>query len=257
VKCYVTRASYNGKNAVDYDNAITAFGKISESRKLVNFGENFDYRYENNDKSLFEYQASFAPKEDNAWLDNGSYADAGQMGAFYTYSSNHWGNYGTGPIGPTQKLIDAYDSEDPRKAETIAQNPDNLGGDLWWVSPWDKFNGYQMVKYVNGARGNSYDKNWQLSSSNNPRILRLADVKLLVAEAYLATSKSPEALKQVNDVRERARKSTADGSEAAAPAALSSITMEDIMHERFLELAGEEGHRWTDLRRWHAAGYID
>ena len=29
------------------------------------------------------------------------------------------------------------------------------------------------------------------------------------------------------------------------------------MDERFIELCGEEGHRWTDLRRWHAAGYIN
>jgi hypothetical protein len=33
--------------------------------------------------------------------------------------------------------------------------------------------------------------------------------------------------------------------------------MTDIMQERFVELAGEEGIRWTDLRRWHAAGYIN
>lgn len=257
VKCYVIRANYNGNDAEDFRKAIAAFEKISDSRRLVAFGENFDYRHENNAESLFEYQASFAPKEDNAWLDNGWFPDASQMGAYYTYSGGHWGNYLSGALGPTMKLVEAFDPEDPRMAETVTQNPDNLDGKLWWVAPWDKFNGYQMVKYVNGARGDINDKNWQLSSANNPRILRLADVKLLAAEAYLATGNSEEALKQVNDIRERARKSTPDGTEAAAPAALSSITMEDIMHERFLELAGEEGHRWTDLRRWHAAGYID
>ena len=29
------------------------------------------------------------------------------------------------------------------------------------------------------------------------------------------------------------------------------------MNERFIELAGEEGIRWTDLRSWHVAGFID
>jgi starch-binding outer membrane protein, SusD/RagB family len=33
--------------------------------------------------------------------------------------------------------------------------------------------------------------------------------------------------------------------------------MQDIMVERFRELAGEEGHRWNDLRRWHNAGFIN
>ncbi|NJO70198.1 MAG: RagB/SusD family nutrient uptake outer membrane protein [Bacteroidetes bacterium] len=175
-----------------------------------------------------------------------------------TISMGIWGNYSSGVFGPTQKLVNAFESVDPRKEETLSNNAENLNGKLWWITPkWNKFSGYQMVKYRKGARGDSNDNTWALSSFNNTRILRLADVKLAVAEAYLATGNAAEALKQVNDIRERARKSTADGVEAAAPAALASVTMNDIMNERFLELAGEEGHRWTDLRRWHAAEYIN
>lgn len=259
-KCYALRACYNGKSASDYSKAIAAFEKISPSRKLVQFGDNFDYRKENNDESLFEYQASFNLKEDNSWLDNGFEGEggaAGQMGAFYSYSSDHWGSYGIGKIGPSLKLISAFNPQDPRIAETFSQNPDNLGGRLWWVYHWDKFGGNQLVKYVNGARGDCYDNKWSVTSANNPRLLRLADVKLVAAEAYLAIGKTADALKQVNDIRERARKSTADGVEAKEPAALIAVSMKDIMNERFLELAAEDGHRWTDLRRWHAAGYIN
>jgi tetratricopeptide (TPR) repeat protein len=259
-KCYTLRACYNNKNTGDYSKAITAFEKISNSRRLVNFGDNFDYRTENNDESLFEYQASFNLKEDNSWLDNGFEGEggsSGQMGSFYSYSSDHWGSYGCGKIGPSAKLISSFSPKDPRMAETFSQNPDNLGGKLWWVYHWDKFGGNQLVKYVNGARGDCYDNKWSITSANNPRILRLADVKLIAAEAYLSVGKSGDALKQVNDVRERARKSTSNGVESSVPAALTSVTIQDIMNERFLELAGEEGHRWTDLRRWHAAGYIN
>lgn len=258
VKCYVTRACYNSKNTDDYGKAITAFSRISASRKLVKFGDNFDYRTENNEESLFEFQASHAPAQDNPWLSNDFGGDVGQMGAFYHYFDGHWGNYSSGIFGPTQKLVNAFDPADPRKVETLSNNADNLNGKLWWITPqWDKFGGYQMVKYRNGARGDCNDNTWSITSYNNPRVLRLADVKLAVAEAYLATGKTAEALKQVNDIRERARKSTTDGVEAVAPAALGSVTMNDIMNERFVELAGEEGHRWTDLRRWHAAGYIN
>jgi hypothetical protein len=260
VKAYAMRANYNSKNVDDYNKAITAFTKMSSNHSLViPFGNNFDYRKENNAESLFEFQASLAPSgQDNAWLDNDFGGDVGQMGAFYHMFDGHWGNYSSGIVGPTQKLIDAFDPTDPRKAETLSDNANNLDGVLSWITPhWDKFNGYQMVKYINGERGNIYDPIWQISSANNTRILRLADVKLTVAEAYLATGKAGEALKQVNDIRERARKSTPDGTESLEPAALATVTMDDIMHERFLELAGEEGHRWTDLRRWHAAGYIN
>lgn len=259
-KAYAIRACYNNKSEEDYEKSVKAFENISDSRYLVHFGDNFDYRTENNAESLFEYQASFNLKEDNSWLDNGFGGEggqSGQMGAFYTYSSGHWGSYAIGKIGPTFKLIDAFDPNDPRMSETISKNPDNLGGKLWWVTPWDKFGGYQLVKYVNGERGDIYDENWQITSANNPRLLRLADIKLIAAEAYLALGRTNDALEQVNDVRERARISTKDGSEASAPAALSTVSIQDIMHERFLELAGEDGHRWTDLRRWHVAGYIN
>lgn len=258
VKAYTLRANYNGNNTADYAKAIAAFEKISGSRQLVPFGDNFDFRKENNAESLFEFQASFAPAQDNAWLSNDFGGDVGQMGAYYQYNHGHWGNYSTGVIGPSQKLINAFDPNDPRRGETFTSNANNLGGVLWWVAPrWNRFGGYQLVKYTNGERGNNYDRTWQLSSANNTRIIRLADVKLTVAEAYFATGNTAAALKQVNDVRERARKSTPDGREAAAPLALSSVRIQDIMNERFLELAGEEGHRWTDLRRWHAAGYIN
>ena len=66
-----------------------------------------------------------------------------------------------------------------------------------------------------------------------------------------------EALQHEYDIRSRARFSTVDGSEAAAPLNLETVTLEDIFNERLVELAGEMGIRWTDLRRWDAAGYID
>jgi hypothetical protein len=256
VKCYVLRACYNSKNAADYGKAITAFGKISGASLVASFGDNFDYRTENNSESLFEYQATQQPGgQDNAWLDN-DFGGVGQMGAYYHMWDGHWGNYTTGIYGPSEKLTKAFEVGDPRFEETCTKNADNLGWKLWWISPtWDKFYGYQMVKYTKGARGDKYDQMWQFSSSNNPRLLRLADVKLAVAEAYLQTGNPSAALTQVNDIRSRARKSATP--EALVPAALTVVTINDIIKERFLELAGEDGHRWTDLRRWHAAGFIN
>lgn len=262
VKLYVTRACYNSKNAGDYGKAITAFNNISASRKAqfnsVPYGESFDYRTENNPESLFEFQASIQPGgEDNQWLDNDFGGDVGQMSSFYHFSNAHWGNYSSGIFGPTQKLMDAFDSADPRKSETFkGSDVENYGGSYWWINQdWGKFGNNQIVKYTNGDRGKVLDPTWQIGSNNNPRLLRLADVKLCLAEAYLATGNSGAALTEVNDVRERARNSVSPAS--TAPAALTSITMAEIMNERFLELAAEDGHRWSDLRRWHAAGYIN
>jgi len=257
VKCYVLRARYNNKNADDYQKAITAFEKIT-TRKLVPFNDNFDYHFENNDESLFEFQASHAPTQDNAWLDNNFGGAVGQMGAFYHYSTAHWSNYVSGIYGPTNKLMSAYDDGDPRKEGTFSKNRTNVNGDVSIpdMSSWGYFNGYQLQKYVKPGRC-WFEETWGINSTNNTRLIRYGDIKLLAAEAYLQTGNPASALKQVNDIRARARLSTDDGSVSPVPADLTSITMDDIMNERFKELAAEEGIRWTDLRSWHAAGFID
>lgn len=268
VKCNVLRAcyaqKYNGNQSQDYANAISSFQKITSESTLdgVHFGDNFDYRTENNSESLYEYQASWAQKQDNAWLDNNFGGESGSMGVMYHQFDTHWGNYGCGggSIGPTTKLMAMFDPKDPRKDETfkLAEKVDNLGGSLWWLgSKWGFFGGYQFVKYINGARGNSYEVTWQLQSGNNPRLLRLADVKLLVAEAYLKTGDVGNATKQVNDIRKRARLSTPDGIESLVPADYATVTMQNVMDERMLELAGEEDFRWSDLKRWNASGDVN
>lgn len=258
VKCYTLRARYNNKSADDYGKAIVAFEKI-KSRQLVHFNDNFDYHFENNAESLFEFQASHATEQDNAWLDNDFGGGVGQMGAMYQYCTAQWANYGTGIWGPTKKLVQAYQEGDPRKEGTCSKDQfTNINGDINVPQPygWDKFDGYQLQKYVKPGRC-WFEPNWGINSTNNTRLLRYADVKLLAAEAYLQTGNQGKALQQVNDIRERARRSTTDGTVSTVPANLPTITMTDIMHERYLELAAEEGIRWQDLRSWHAAGFID
>ncbi len=258
VKCYTLRARYNNKNTDDYKKAIAAFEKI-KSRKLVPFNNNFDYHFENNEESLFEFQASHANEQDNAWLDNDFGGGVGQMGAMYHYATSHWGNYGTGIWGPTTKLMEAYQEGDPRKNATFSKELTNVYGDVNIPQPygWDKFNGYQLQKYVKPGRC-WFEPNWGISSTNNTRLLRYGDVKLLAAEAYLITGNQEKALQQINDIRERARNSVEAGKPVSAvPANLTSVTIEDIMNERFIELASEEGIRWQDLRSWHAAGFIN
>lgn len=257
VKCYVLRARYNNKNADDYRKAIAAFEKIS-TRKLVNFEDNFDYHFENNDESLFEFQASHTTLQDNAWLDNNFGGAVGQMGAMYHYSTEHWGNYVTGIYGPTKKLMNAFETGDPRKESTFSKDRTNVNGDVNVpnTNPWNKFDGFQLQKYVRPGKC-WFETTWGISSTNNTRLIRYADVKLLAAEAYLQTGDQDKALAQVNDIRKRARESTNDGTISAVPANLPSVTINDIMDERFRELAAEEGIRWTDLRSWHAAGFIN
>lgn len=77
-------------------------------------------------------------------------------------------------------------------------------------------------------------------------VFRLADTKLLLAEAYLLAGKRVEALKEINDVRKRAAFA---GKEAAMTITDAQLNMDFIMEERARELAGEQ-IRWMDLKRW-------
>lgn len=268
VKLYCMRACYadkypGGNKQNDYVNAITYFEAIDPSYTKIDgvpFGENFDYRTENNMESLYEYQASFNIKEDNPWLYNIQGSDAASVGVcFMHFAVSNWqrDSYIGGPIGPSSKLIQSYDSLDPRKEETFILSPKDMPLNALKIGQaWNYFNKYQFVKYVNGDRLGPLDTKYSSTSLNNIRILRFADVKLLAAEAYLQTGNEIKAREQVNDVRKRARESIIPSSTEPADYT-GPITMTEIMKERLLELAGEDDIRWSDLRRWHSAGYIN
>jgi len=89
-------------------------------------------------------------------------------------------------------------------------------------------------------------------------------VKLLAAEAALKAGSAAAASGHVNDIRGRARTwaQTSGHGDGTVPAARPttetnvSTIMEWIRDERYVELAGE-GHRWWDLKRWHAVGDIN
>ena len=102
------------------------------------------------------------------------------------------------------------------------------------------------------------------TSTNNERVLRYADMKLLVAESELKTGNLASAIGHINDVRTRARdwglaSGEGDGIEPANHSTTetnSATIMQWIMDERYVEMAGE-GQRWWDLKRWHVDGDMD
>lgn len=148
----------------------------------------------------------------------------------------------------TNKLKNAFGT-DPRIA--VFSNPN------------DGFQGRIFQKY-NKPDGANQLSGFHGGSVNNERVLRYADVKLCAAEAALKTNNLTAAIGHLNDVRARARAWGAasgfgDGvNPVARPTNETNVAtiMQWIMEERFVELAGE-GHRWWDLKRWHAAGNMN
>jgi hypothetical protein len=85
----------------------------------------------------------------------------------------------------------------------------------------------------------------------NFRMIRYADIVLVAAEAAIMAGDNAKALTYINMVRKRARMCGPSGN--TVPEDLTgSVTMDQLRHERRLELA-MEGYRFFDLVRWNLA----
>ena len=251
-KCLVFRGTVN-KTAVDFTAAIADINSIVGASLMPIYSNNFDVKFENNAESLYEYQS-------NTSAGGGANAFVGGAGGNDTFAAigeidSYWGIFNQLPswIGnayytATTSIKSAYEIGDPR----LSYNINTTSGVLINVKKY-----ITNTAYVNGNASNGM-------STNNPRILRYADVLLLKAEAIVRSGGSlQDAITLVNQIRARTRNSDASGSPSLVPAdrnvneTNTTTVLGWVFQERRLELAFEEGHRWWDLRRRHIAGEID
>ncbi|MGY5352244.1 RagB/SusD family nutrient uptake outer membrane protein [Wenyingzhuangia sp. IMCC45533] len=172
-------------------------------------------------------------------------SDANLSGTGIPHRLNPRANRGAGFGQATEDLKDEYEVDDPRFDATMFFENSNFGTG-WHIRKyaWAPYTNY-VVPTIRRNR----------NSSNNIRIIRLADAYLMYAEAIYDTN-APLAVEYVNRVRTRAR-----GTEPATvipnlSATLSGQPLLDaIYHERRVELAGE-GLRFHDLLRTNRATTI-
>ncbi|MDD4426112.1 MAG: RagB/SusD family nutrient uptake outer membrane protein, partial [Mariniphaga sp.] len=230
-KCLVFRGSVNN-TAADFTEAITEFNAITGVSLATNYNQNFDVKFENNVESLFEYQANSSPGNVNPYVGgaggNDAFSVIGEIGHYigmFTQSPSWIGN---SHFTATPSLRGAYEDGDPRVSYILKPESEGL---------------INVIKY---AKSTAWATNGQSNgiSTNNPRILRYADVLLLKAEAIVRSGGSlNDAIELINEVRERARNSTETGGPAAVPAdrnvaeTNTATVLEWIFEERRLELA--------------------
>lgn len=101
---------------------------------------------------------------------------------------------------------------------------------------------YIIWKYVGADGDGKTTRTGTEQNSANLIIYRLADVKLMKAEALAQLGRFPEARDIINEIRERADLTP------VSPALTMSAYEDAILEERALELA-YEGKRWFDLMR--------
>lgn len=146
---------------------------------------------------------------------------------------------GWGFFAPTTDLMNTFEANDPRKFYTANVADQNIN---------------KMLGSLDGTNKGNDD------APNNRIYIRLADVLLWKAEAYIELGSYPEAIALINQVRARARNSVnAQGTVPPAgtlpdrPASTDKTQVMDwLMFERRVELAFEET-RMADLKRWGIA----
>jgi len=151
---------------------------------------------------------------------------------------------GWGFFIPTKELAESM-KKDSRYEATIA-NIDSLAADGVEVVKYEKSyqsSGYYLKKYAGRTEDRSTGAgDADLNFPQNTYEIRLADTYLLEAEALVRGGGNVgRALALLNAVRDRAHMTKKSG-----------ITLDDIVDERRMELAGE-GHRFFDLVRWKKA----
>lgn len=99
--------------------------------------------------------------------------------------------------------------------------------------------GFGVMKYLDP---NANNMEWFGESTTDYLIFRYAEILLNYAEAAFELNKPNDAKDAINQIRTRAGIAPLEG----------NITMDQIRHERKVELAFEN-HRYWDLRRWRIA----
>jgi len=215
----------------------------------------FTIEGENSQESLFEIQCNYT-KNEFIYGSNSLIVQYQLPRAYFEPCSNDTlatctnGYYAWGFNCPSDEFASEFENGDPRYNYTIAELEDSI---LIWNYKKNILE-YKKIDFSYSSPTLRYSKKYwihpeyrnlnNLSSQLNIKIIRYAELILWMAEASFKLGKFDEALDYVNMVRQRARNSGFKGT----PANLTNITLNDIYHERRVEL-GLEGHRLYDLRR--------
>lgn len=221
--------------------------------KNIPYIENFREENEFNDESLFEVAFTLA--------NGGSSWDASGQGTSteVTFRGQEYGPTAWRNVIPSTSLLDEYESvadgdakDDPRYRESFY-----FIGDTY-------FNG---TKTITDMQGNDPKISWRKyqniykaetedqRSGINMRVMRYTEVLLNMAECENALGNDPEAIALLNEVRSRVDVQMPPYPTANYPVDSPEEVFRAIVHERRVELAGEQ-IRNRDILRWRSLGKL-
>jgi len=237
-----------------WSKAADQFKKVIDSGiygLVSNYRDNFTTDNENNKESIFEVQFSRDVGGTAIGWQSPPRPDWGQTQArSITYAPT---GFGWADIEPTRTLFNQFQQD-----TTVNGNPDpRLRASIFYNYPGETVYGVPFKQAYPGA--DTTNIFWRKYESDTPggseidarsginiRLMRYADVLLMYAEAENNMGNTPVAYTYVQKVRDRANMPDL----SVVKPGLSQQQMQDqIAHERYLELNGEE-HRFDDIVRW-------
>jgi len=252
----------------DYAAAKTALLQVYGKYSLVdNYLWNFDgdirddngvsvaTGHEFNAESIFE--VVFVDKGDNNF--NWGYNGEGSTSPLSTVRNQEYG-ITWGNVIPSDRFLNEFEANDPRYKFTIYEEGDNIltsapSGPLKLTAAAMNidssirggarikrfFRKYNIYEYVNSGFH---------PGGINQRVIRYADVLLMLAECEAEAGTPAQAAVYINQVRGRASVNMPPVAPATKNDALKAV-----MHERSVELGAEEVSS-IDILRWRAKGYF-
>jgi hypothetical protein len=210
---------------------------------IANYNTIFENEGENGLESVFEVQYTDVEGAGFGCLQ----CSEGNVAVGFNGPRNYTGTLFTSGFSfnvPTQKVVNAFEAGDSRKAVTI------LDIEAWATATGATFGkGYEHTgffnrKYIPRKRRFESQGDLNLTNPNNYRAIRYADVLLMAAEAYNRGGlDDAKARGYLNQLRRRAF-GDLNHDISSSGAALTDF----ILAERRVELVGE-GHRFFDLVR--------
>lgn len=256
----------------DYAAAKTALLAVVSSNQysLVDFSWNFDgdiqkgttaitTGHEANAESIFEVY--FQDRGD----DNFNWGYAGELNPPFNWGpqtvrnqeyGQSWGN-----VIPSNRILDEFEATDPRYKMTFWEVGDIIltkGGTVPGVAltaadlnvdPSIR-NGVSLKRIYKKYSILDWLQEGFKTTGLNQRLMRYADVLLMLAECEAEIGTPAQAAIYINMVRARPGVNMAPVALATKNAALRAV-----MHERSVELAGEGGNN-IDILRWRKKGYF-
>ncbi|MCM1356240.1 MAG: RagB/SusD family nutrient uptake outer membrane protein [Staphylococcus sp.] len=154
-------------------------------------------------------------------------------------------------ITPYSHYLGTDAGSNPRDKQFVIADPSKGGAPMEamaFIRNSEGWTSYFWRKWIPTGNLDGYWGEYNRTPYEFP-LIRLADVILMLAEAYNETGRVDDAVAEVNKVRARAGMPLLNSGPGWLAVADAASMAERIRRERACELAGE-GQRYWDLRRW-------